>query len=220
MGESSEEMRAETRAQIALMKEPLFIAKRSPNPDWHLNACLHLGDWDTYAEGYKRAGDILVQYVVDTTSYQDLLVYPIVFLYRQYLELRMKGLTIVGSYLLDQEVEFSRTHDLTSLWGKVRQILEAVFPRDKQENLDLLGKRLAEFNQIDNISDAFRYPSDKKGKPSLPKDMDIINLGHLRDVILGISHVLDGASTGIDAKLDWKAEYLSEMHGYGDRYEP
>ena len=82
---SIEEIRREIEAQILRIKEPLFISKAQPDPDWYLNACLHIGEgWDAYAEGYKNAGDVLVQHVIDYSRDQDFLVYPIAFLYRQY----------------------------------------------------------------------------------------------------------------------------------------
>lgn len=85
-------MRHEIESQMLRMKESLFTSKFTPDPDSYMNAYSG-GDWDTYAMGYKRAGDILVQYVADNDWDQDFLVYPITFLYRQYLELRLKELS-------------------------------------------------------------------------------------------------------------------------------
>lgn len=101
--ESIQEIRKNIEAQIARIAEPLFTSKAFPNKEWYLNAQLHVtpDKWDTYAEGYKSAGDIAVQYVVENNWYQDFLVYPIVFLYRHYLELRLKELYFVSSRLLD-----------------------------------------------------------------------------------------------------------------------
>jgi len=67
---SLEEMRLEIEAQLAKMTEPLIISKSHPDPHWYLNACLSPsgGDWDIYAVGYKKAGDILVQYVLDKNA--------------------------------------------------------------------------------------------------------------------------------------------------------
>lgn len=56
--------------------------------DWYYNGCINLRyfNWDWYASGYKYAGDVLVQHVMDTRDHRDTLVFPIVFNYRQYLD--------------------------------------------------------------------------------------------------------------------------------------
>ena len=68
------------------------------NDVWWHNACLNFASmnnkWNLYAEGYKQAGDLLVKHVMDTQSEQDILVYPIFFLYRHYIELRSKDINL------------------------------------------------------------------------------------------------------------------------------
>lgn len=221
MDKSIEEIRREIEAQIRRMKEPLFSSKAAPNPDWYLNACLNMGggDWDAYAMGYKQARDILVQYVIDYNRDQDLLVYPIVFLYRQYLELRLKELIFVGSRLLDNDAKIPRTHDLVQLWRQVRTNIESVWPdSDTQGHLKAIEVRMKELCDVDSGSVVFRYPEDKDGAATLA-GLAHINLKQLRDVVQGISHVLDGASTGMGEHLQWKyemmAEYRAEM-GQGE----
>lgn len=216
---SIEEIRDEVEAQVARIREPLFTSKAAPDPDWYLNAWLHI-TWDTYAHGYKRAADILVQYVIENDWDQDFLVYPIVFLYRQYLELRLKELIFASSRLLDQHARIPKEHSLVSLWRKARPNIEEVWPDSQTKgDLDAVEDRLKELCDIDSGSYAFRYPEDVKGAPALT-GMQYINLKQLRDVIQGISNVLDGSSTGIgeylNAKHEMLAEYQAEMRSeYG-----
>lgn len=215
--ESIEEIKGEIEAHIARVRESLFTSKPAPDPDWYLNACVHIGgdNWDIYAEGYKRAGDILVQYVIDNNWDQDFLVYPIAFLYRQYLELRLKELIYVSSRLLDQYASIPREHDLVLLWRKARPNIEEVW-RDSQtkSDLDAVEDRLKELSDVDRRSDAFRYPEDVQGAPTLSGVVHI-NLKQLRDVIQGISHALDGSSIGmgeyLNVKNEMMAEYRAEM---------
>src|ERR1043165_9459178 len=108
---------------IAMAKnsyKPLF----RPDDDWQNNACINQKvashGLDLFAEGYKTAADILVKQVVECASHQDTLVYPIVFLYRQHIELRFKEIIREGLSLLDEGQDFPRTHRLDELWPKVK----------------------------------------------------------------------------------------------------
>lgn len=216
-----EEIRDTIEAQMKFLREPLFTSIAAPDPDWHLNACLHV-NWDVYAEGYKKGGDTLVQYVIDNNWDQDFLVYPIVFLYRQYLELRLKELIHVSSRLLDQNIDIPRAHNLLSLWRKVSPNIEQVWA-DSQTKADLeaIEDRLKELSNIDAGSYAFRYPEDTKGTPTLV-GMRHINLRWLKNVVQAISNVLDGSSLGmgeyLNAKHEMMAEYRDEMRGYTEYY--
>lgn len=221
---SIEESMREIEAQMLRMKEPLFTSKSAPDPDWYLNACLPVGggNWDTYAMGYKMAGDTLVQYIADNNRDQDFLVYPIAFLYRQYLELRLKELIFVSSMLLDQDAEIPKTHNLISLWRQARPNFESVWPdAETKGHLAAIEDRIKELCELDSGSYAFRYPEDTRGTATLA-GMVHINLKQLRDVIQGISHVLDGSSIGmgehLNAKHEMMAQYRSEMGYYYGEY--
>jgi len=216
-----QEIRDDIEAQMKFLGKPLFTSIAAPDPDWYLNACLDV-DWDVYAEGYKKGGDILVQYVIDNDWDQDFLVYPIVFLYRQYLELRLKELIHVSSRLLDQNIDIPRDHNLVLLWSKVSPNIEQVWPDSQtKRHLAAIKDRLEELCSIDPRSYAFRYPEDTKGAPTLA-GMEHINLRRLKDVVQAISNVLDGSSLGmgeyLNAKHEMMAEYQAEMAQYGEYY--
>jgi len=221
---SLEEMRLEIEAQLVKMSEPLIISKSYPDPHWYLNACLSPsgGDWDIYAVGYKKAGDTLVQYVLDKKCDQDFLVYPIIFLYRQYLELRLKELIFIGSWLQDKSAQMPKTHNLSSLWKQARVGIEEVWPdRETKNHLDVVEARLKELGDIDSGSYAFRYPEDTKGDASLV-GLEHINLKQVCDVVQGMSHILDGSIDGmgehLQAKREMMAEYRAEMRSFYNEY--
>src|SRR6266478_1683118 len=52
--------------------------------------------FSVYAIGYKDAADALIERVLEKNFGADLQIYPIAFLYRHYLELRLKQLLICG----------------------------------------------------------------------------------------------------------------------------
>src|SRR5437016_13441130 len=72
----------------------------------HYNAQIHYKfSEDTlyrYVQGYKEAGDRLVLSLLENDRHLDLVIFPTVFLYRQYLELRLKQFLIDGRRLLDR----------------------------------------------------------------------------------------------------------------------
>ena len=208
-----QQIKGQIEAEIARIGQPLFTPNSYSCCDRHLYACLHLTDeaWDTYAEGYRRAADILVDYVADNDRDQDFLVYPIAFLYRHYLELRLKELRIISSKLSGRSIGPFLGHDLMKLWSEARPNIDQnrLGPQIKG-NLNAIEERLKELQVIDPSSDAFRYPEHKLGEPSL-KRMQEINLKHLQDVVRGISNVLDGISYAIGMKLEKAPEIASSL---------
>ncbi|MGB7572016.1 MAG: hypothetical protein WBL87_09700, partial [Methanothrix sp.] len=89
--------------------------------------------WDLYSTGYKEAGDLLIE---NADNHTDFLVYPIVFLYRHCIELRLKQISIEGNKLLKTQVftekemkaTLFREHNLDSLWSCSKKIIEKLFP--------------------------------------------------------------------------------------------
>jgi hypothetical protein len=179
--------------------------------DWWHNACLNYlhDDWTLYSEGYKRAGDLLVEHMKESRSYQDFLVYPIVFLYRQYIELRLKELIRDGNQLIDNPKKFPKHHKIDELWKHCRRILEKVWPEGPAEDLDAVEECIHQFSEKDPTSMAFRYPTDKNGNRSLPS-LSHINLRNLSEVMARISSLLDGTSMAISVYLENKQETEAE----------
>ncbi len=185
----------------------------APDTDWWHNACLNFASnkWDAYATGYKEAADIIVERVVDTHRGMDTLIYPVAFLYRHYLELRLKELIISGQELVDAPADLKHVHRIDILWSSTRQLLERIWPTGSKTDLGVVGECINEFCQLDLQSMSFRYPVTKDGKPSLPA-VKHINLRHLAEVMGRIASLLDSASIGISA-------YLDEKHTAGDNYQ-
>lgn len=183
--------------------------------DWWHNACLNYDcSWGLYAKGYKTGADVLVQHILDTRSGQDYIIYPIVFLYRQFIELRLKELIRQASQLVDKPKDIPMHHSILNLWIDCRKFLEEIWPEGDKKDLDAVENCIKEFSKIDPSSMSFRYPVNKEGNPSLPQNLSHINIRHLGEVMQGIANLLDGCDLGIDAMLDDKAEMYSYMSDY------
>ncbi len=188
---------------------PLFKSDQ----DWRHNACIN---WmhdplEAYIIGYKEAADGLVRKVIRTKLMQDTLVYPICFLYRQYIELRLKEIIRSGRELLNENGNFPQHHRIKTLWPTAKKILIEIFnDKDDTAELSFAEHVIMEFSNIDPESFSFRYPLDKSGNNPL-EGTRYINLRHLSDCISKFAEVMDSASMGISVYIDFKREMESYL---------
>lgn len=209
--------------EVATLESGDRLFKVADGDGWMGNACLNFGDSEIgYVGGFRQAADLAVEHALSTGHDQDYLVYPIVFGYRQYLELRLKGLVRDASRLLDEadpSPKLMGGHRLSPLWAVVRPLLDRIFSGGSDQ-LDRIGDRVNEFEAMDPDSFAFRYATTKRGTPSLPVDLRHIDLANMRSVMEKIASALDGADTGIGVYLDDKAErreyYAEERRHYAE----
>lgn len=164
--------------------------------------------WDLYSTGYKEAGDLLIE---NADNHTDFLVYPIVFLYRHCIELRLKQISIEGNKLLKTQVftdkqmdDLFHNHKLDSLWSRSKTIIEKLFP-DESENLSSIKKMIDCFSTMDSTSYKFRYPVGTDGTPNHSKDHDTeISFIALKEMM-----------NDIDLYLGGTAECIYDMRGHG-----
>ncbi len=152
-----------------------------------------------YNEGYKIAArELTVGYGDRLTNEKDTLVFPIIFLYRQYLELALKD--IIRE--LDRKLGNKRNdkilsqHKLLPLWDAAVEQYEALI---KQDNITLVftpkltkeRKIVNQFNQIDEDSFSFRYATDKKGNETL-EGIEYISVDNFKNQIELVVTYVDG----------------------------
>jgi hypothetical protein len=187
--------------ELPTPQDGLFNLKGHP----HLNACIGWrgADWNLYAAGYKTAADMLATHVIEHANRQDTLVYPILFLYRQYIELCVKEIIRSGLEYLDRDAKAPRGHDLGQLWAQAEKLLTEMFPGDSVEQVRQTGRIIRDFNKVDPQSDGFRYPENKQGEQTL-QGIRYINIENVREVVERLSIILDGARTQISVYQDHK----------------
>ena len=178
--------------------------------DWQANACLNFlsSPIELYTRGYKEAGDRIVEFVLAKATDQDVLIYPIVFLYRQYIELRLKDIIKEGRILLEEGSDFPKHHNIWDLWCTAKKIAIKVFEGDDPTTLKYAEHVIREFAQIDPDSFSFRYPTNKEGQNTL-EGVSHINIRRLGSHIDKLSKDLEGLSTGISVYRDWQQEMWS-----------
>jgi hypothetical protein len=153
------------------------------------------------------AADRLVEGLRD--GEQDFLVYPIVFLYRHYIELELKELIRDGSRLLNKPRNRPAGHHLEKLWPQCRKILQEAFPEEPHADFDAMGELLIQFAQVDPTSTGFRYPEDTQGKPSLP-GVTHIDLANLSEVVRKMAGFFDGAGAKVSEYLSIQEDMLDD----------
>lgn len=156
---------------------------------------------------------------------KDFQAYPIVFLYRHALELYMKAVILIGSPMLsianqtkvDRET-LLKTHSLEFLRQELERIFEAyewdwdLGVPNFQSVLDF-RKIIAEFQEVDAKSSAFRYPVDTKGGASLTSHFRF-NLFEFCEILDGLLIALEGASIGAYEELQVTYEQMAETWQY------
>lgn len=184
----------------------------------------HTGAWDAYTNGYLSAVKRLIEVVERDEFEDDTLGYPIFYLFRHYLELRMKGIIYNGEFLIpinDQKYwnnlkHWPKSHDIVSLWEKCKMILQNMYGWKKYS--DLGDNKKIDYETMDHFikkisqdkeGAAFRYPKNTKDEPLLidEKDQNFLNISHFSDVVNWLSNQLDGISIGMDEYLDAKREF-------------
>jgi len=175
--------------------------------DWSNNACLN---WShdkriLYIHGYKEAAGLLARHIENKGESQDILIFPIIFLYRHYLELELKNIIIDSHELIDSGADVKLDHKISVLWQTCSQLLNKIDSTYPKEELKQVGRLIREFEQIDPLATAFRYPEDKVGKPSLPTEK-LINIRNVREVFEKIEFVLSCISCFVGERLAYKKD--------------
>lgn len=183
--------------------------------DWQSNACVSYSHSPVrlYILGYKKAADILAQQVVETARDQDSLIYPIAFLYRQYIELQLKDLIKESRTLLSEGSTFPEHHKIKDLWMLTSQLMRKIIIEvDKSANEYITSEDFAfietvisSFVEVDPESMAFRYPKNKNGCSSL-EEIRHINISNLSEQINELSERLKKFDLVVSMLRDWQNE--------------
>jgi hypothetical protein len=197
------------------MNNPLFTSC----DDWQNNACINhvVSMMSAYIDGYKTAADILASRVVVTARDQDILVYPIAFLYRQHIELLLKYIIKESRILLvTKDQGFPKSHDILNLWRLVKDlmnnIIETVDPSVRnyitKEDMSDIQSIIGHYVQLDPDSMAFRYSEDASGNNTM-SGITHINIRNFSEHISRISELLKKFELVVDILREKQYEISS-----------
>ena len=95
-------------------------------------------------DGYKRAADIAVAHCAEHPVDRDFLVYPIIFNYRQFIELSLKYQLATHGRPVEIEANWN-THKLEDLWQGFEKMLERYGTPDPDEADPVVASVVAQF---------------------------------------------------------------------------
>jgi hypothetical protein len=188
------------REEKILKKHEIFIKNSlkqegMANIGWQITVGESLGTGALvpfgYISGYKEAADKLTDEATKD-GLEDLYVFPIMFLYRQYLELILKNMYFKFSEgSIQEKVTFIKKHGhkLRPYWKKCERLLWR--SKMSPDNIDKIGSLVSDFEGIDEHSFTFRFYMDKESNITLPKDL-CIDLKRLKQVVNELDDLLYG----------------------------
>ena len=143
------------------------------------------------AAGFKAAGDSLVERL-ETNPRNDSLVSPLIFCYRQYVELKLKDIAVLFNAIEETGKSHNWGHNLNCLFALVKPAIEQCLGEDDQETLAAVECVIMQFNSVDSNSETFRYLDD--GMP-----FHQVDLGNLKLVMGKLAEFLDSLTDYLEA---------------------
>ena len=199
-------------AELPKQTDSLFLEETDPKKGaWITNPT---NKFFLYSEGYREAGNKLYDYCVENNFFANTLVYPLIYNYRQFLELRLKELILMGHTYIETDGDFPDERSLTKLWNIYRnELLPQIDSTIEKDTLDNVEKLINELNSIDPKSMSFRYPVTKGPNRENSIKMPTIDLENFRNSMNKLMYFFDWQWDMISHYEDLKQEMLSEWYG-------
>jgi hypothetical protein len=172
-----------------------------------------------YAYMYRESAERLMDLACEAPGLLNVHAMPAVFLFRHYVELSLKDMISVARVLDDQSRGFPDTHGLARLWSELRTLLRRIGGEDNTDDtmlLDVVEEMIAELDQADPGSMAFRYPRGRQqaGRPPLLEDeYEYFDTRAFRDQARRLANYIDGSSAQLDEWMGIKRD-LDREYGF------
>jgi hypothetical protein len=195
---------------------------------FHLQSALLSGPiYPQHAEAFKVAADMILDSHQSAKwgPHRDTLLFPVLYLYRHCLELKLKDLVLlavrIGFFdLAEEKPEFCalckrplprqrrdvagilEKHELCPLWTKAKRLILDSYPKDDEAHA--AEAIINEFDRIDPDGQTLRYDR-KKGTLELRRYKKLpshIGVAHLRTKMDSVYHYLDNCHAGILDRWD------------------
>lgn len=162
-----------------------------------------------YMQGYKTASDELINYAHEFGK-QDILVYPIMFSYRQYLELSLKYVffLLYGKNKTEVLIKGNNAHSLNKVWNEIKTD-DYIINHLPQNDIDFISDIVLFFSDIDDSSMNFRFFWDRDVNLSIDlKDELRINLEELKFAVSKFDDIISRHIENLLSKQQTNNLYL------------
>jgi hypothetical protein len=205
------------RAEEKILKDNTENKLFTFSNDWQNNAVINMfyGHDNKYISGYGEAALFLAKHIISTNKNQDSFVFPIVFLFRHYIELRLKKLVTYGKQILREDIFFNKDHGIKEYKDTVLKTLSTICLTETQpidEVISLSDRNklefiIEEFCKADPDGQAFRYSTTKKGKQNLT-GIDYINIRSFTENICSLDESFDRIENFYSMILDYRSQSI------------
>lgn len=200
-------------------KESYCANTGSPKINRVRNASVNMvrqDSWCIYADGFKRAAELLIANVQSTYEINTV-IFPILALYRQYVELTLKEIIGYGQYLDEHNVQ-QGGHDLKNLWAAANSYIQRHYQAFAKDRLDRIEQLICALHELDPTSEATRYPFVKSKAAlsgqttSFTYNSDPINLDVLAEQIRELGDLLHDVANYLSVCQDLEAEFRADYY--------
>lgn len=166
-----------------------------------------------YMQGYKETADTLITHAVNSKNIRilDTFVFPICFLYRQYVELAMKNIFLQYSGV-DKEAKIKVikkvSHNLIEIWKIIKPILIQETTEEEKKDIEVVEDYIKQFNEFDKSSFIFCYLTNKELDLSF-NEAQYLDLINLRERMNEVYNFFEGYDVKLNTLRDFKYEMMS-----------
>lgn len=173
-----------------------------------------------YIKGYKESADTLVDHALNSKNIAvlDTYIFPILFLYRQFIELSLKSLYLeYADKTIEEKVQVIKrvNHNLHKMWNELKPTLIMLDDEDSEKEIvNTVEIYILQYHDFDRSSFKFRYPIDKDYNPLLKGEEQRIDLSNLKIRMTELDNFFGGASGKLGYFKECKdaqEEYLREV---------
>ena len=171
-------------------------------------AWLHksLQNFGGYADGFQTGALSLLDSSLINKDLRDDIIYPAIFLIRQYIELRLKELIQYLNYIKERSYDFKSGHDIEILWDNFKEKYSSIIESLEEERTQIVSDLINEIVSVDPNSEAFRYPIDKHGNKT--QKLEYVNLAQLKETFVRLCFYFDGLAD----QLNHYVELIKESY--------
>lgn len=175
-----------------------------------------------HAQSFKEAAQLVIDKCEEEGERpaNDILVFPVLYLYRHGIELNLKSIIGIGiglDFFKREDVQDDlQWHNLAKLWSHAKKLLLHRWSTSDPEPLKATEAVINELHQSDPNGQVFRYAADKDGRRHRYEKLpDHISLATLKKTMDGVFNFLEATWSGLEDDLqnilEMRAEWERDM---------